>query len=110
MEPTKSTSGHIPTTSGQYPTNSGQYPTNSGHIVTTSSHLATNSGHVPTSSVLGANNTGSLWNSSKLVMNKDNKDKTYLFKSQKYIRDFKSTSFLGTSNDSNILIKKEEKK
>lgn len=52
---------------------------------------------------------GSVWNSSKALLNKDTvKDKAYLFKSQKYIRDFKGTSIIG--NDSSIIIKKEEQK
>mgnify|MGYP007076209182 CR=1 FL=1 len=52
---------------------------------------------------------GSAWNSSKALLNKDTvKDKAYLFKSQKYIRDFKGTSIIG--NDSSIIVKKEEQK
>lgn len=71
------------------------------------------SGHVNSS--LGNNGisstmaNGSVWNSSKALLNKDTvKDKAYLFKSQKYIRDFKGTSIIG--NDSSIIIKKEEQK
>jgi hypothetical protein len=51
-----------------------------------------------------------MWNSSKALLTKDTaKDKATLFKSQKYIRDFKGTSSI-LNNDSSILAKKEESK
>lgn len=56
------------------------------------------SGHVTATSVTQANQTtngSGIWSSNantKAFGNKEPKDKTYLFKSQKYIRDFKSTT------------------
>jgi hypothetical protein len=43
-------------------------------------------------------------------MSKEIKDKAYLFKSQKYIKDFRSTSVLGGDNNSSLIVKKEERK
>ena len=74
------------------------------------------SGHVSSSVNTGfiVNNTpasGSIWNSSKVLLNKDPKDnKATLFKSQKYIRDFKAGSIINGANDSSIMVKKEESK
>lgn len=52
-----------------------------------------------------------MWNSSKALLTKDvAKDKATLFKSQKYIRDFKGASSSILNNDSSILVKKEEPK
>jgi len=72
------------------------------------------SNHISTTAASSAiNNTAtsaSIWNSSKALLNKDVKDKAYLFKSQKYIRDFKGASILNGTNDSSVLIKKEEQK
>ena len=72
------------------------------------------SGHISSSinnNVINNTTTnGTIWNSSKVLLTKDvPKDKAYLFKSQKYIRDFKGTSMMG-GNDSSILVKKEEQK
>lgn len=66
------------------------------------------SGYVPNTSVTptNANTTSAIWNSSKALLNKDVKDKAYLFKSQKYIRDFKGNSTINPNNDSSVLIKK----
>lgn len=53
---------------------------------------------------IGSSSGNNIWgssNSSKAFLNKEVKDKTYLFKSQKYIRDFKG-------NDTSILGKREE--
>ena len=74
------------------------------------------SGHISSSinnNVINSTTTnGTIWNSSKVLLTKDNpKDKAYLFKSQKYIRDFKGTSMsMMGGNDSSILVKKEEQK
>ena len=67
------------------------------------------SGHVTATSVTQVNQTSigsGIWSSNantKAFNNKEPKDKTYLFKSQKYIRDFKSTTLNPNS-------KKEEEK
>jgi hypothetical protein len=72
------------------------------------------SGHVTTtansSSINNANPSTTTWNSSKVLLSKDNKDKATLFKSQKYIRDFKVGSILNGANDSSLMAKKEEPK
>jgi hypothetical protein len=80
LEPSKSMSGHV--TSSM----------NAGSIVT----------NAPVS--------GNVWNSSKLLA-KDPKDpKAALFKSQKYIRDFKAGSIINGANESSVMVKKEEPK
>ncbi len=54
--------------------------------------------------------SGGVWNSSKLLA-KDPKDpKAALFKSQKYIRDFKAGSIINGANESSVMVKKEEPK
>lgn len=65
------------------------------------------SGYAQTATVTPVNNntSSSAWNTSKAVINKDTKDKAMLFKSQKYIRDFKGTPVV--NNDSGISVKKE---
>lgn len=64
-------------------------------------HQATKS-----SSNIGINSGTNVWgssNSSKAFLNKEVKDKTYLFKSQKYIRDFKGeTSILGKREENGL--------
>ena len=73
----------------------------SGHAISSSAN------NVPSSH----GSSTATWNSSKVLLNKETKDKTYLFKSQKYIRDFKGTSSgLNGGNDSSIFVKKEEHK
>ena len=72
----------------------------SGHMATTTTSNPLNN----------ANTSASIWNSSKALLNKDGKDKAYLFKSQKYIRDFKGNSIVTGNNDSSIIVKKEEQK
>ncbi len=71
----------------------------SGHMVTTSGTTVNNN-----------SNSALIWNSSKVLLNKDTKDKAYLFKSQKYIKDFKGTTVLTANNDSGLMVKKEERK
>ncbi len=71
------------------------------------------SGHIATSNSSTINHTNgtssSMWNSSKALLGKDVvKDKATLFKSQKYIRDYKGASIISGNNDS--IIKKEEPK
>jgi hypothetical protein len=68
------------------------------------------SGHVTSSINPGpfVSNTpasGTIWNSSKVLLSKD--PKATLFKSQKYIRDFKPGSVVNTANDSTLIPKKE---
>ncbi len=62
-----------------------------------SAHLATTSVH---------NGASSIWNSSKVLLGNNTKEKAALFKSQKYIRDFKGNSILSSGNDSSIVVKK----
>lgn len=70
------------------------------------------SGHVTTTnhstSINNANTSASIWNSSKVLVSKEAKEKATLFKSQKYIRDFKGGSILTGANDSSLMAKKEE--
>ena len=74
------------------------------------------SGHVtssmnPGSIVSNTPASGTIWNSSKVLLNKDPKDpKATLFKSQKYIRDFKGGSIINATNESTLMAKKEEPK
>ena len=70
----------------------------SGQVTTTKAN---------SSSINNTNTSASIWNSSKFLLTKDAKDKATLFKSQKYIRDFKGGSILNGSNDSSLLVKKE---
>lgn len=56
-------------------------------------------------SSVGNGNSTAAWNSSKALLNKEVKDKNFVFKSQKYIRDYKGLSTSNT-NDTSILVKK----
>jgi hypothetical protein len=69
------------------------------------------SSHVTSSVNAGSlvnNNPVSSWNSSKVLATKD--PKAALFKSQKYIRDFKAGSIGNGANDSALIAKREEPK